>query len=77
VLGLYAALREVTGTGAEPTFAPARPGELQRVALDPSLARRMLGWRARTPLTEGLARTWGWVREQVGAGSVGTGSVGR
>jgi UDP-glucose 4-epimerase len=77
VLGLYAALREVTGTGAEPTFAPARPGELQRVALDPSLARRTLGWRARTPLTEGLARTWGWVREQVGAGSVGTGSVGR
>ncbi|HET7518701.1 MAG TPA: NAD-dependent epimerase/dehydratase family protein, partial [Actinomycetes bacterium] len=71
VLGLYEALVEVTGFGPEPTFAPARPGELRRVALDPSLAKRVLGWRATTPLPEGLARTWSWVFSQANAGSVG------
>ena len=71
VLELYQALRDVTGFGPEPTFAPERPGELRRVALDPSLAERHLGWRATTPLAEGLAATWSWVFAQANAGSVG------
>jgi UDP-glucose 4-epimerase len=41
----------------EPEFAPARPGELARSALDPAKAERMWGWRARTPLAEGLRTT--------------------
>ena len=71
VLRLYEALREVTGFGPEPTFAPARPGELRRSALDPSLADKLLGWRATTPLLDGLAMTWSWVFAQANAGSVG------
>jgi UDP-glucose 4-epimerase len=49
------------GYDDEPEFAPARPGELQRSALDPSKAERLWGWRARTPLDEGLRTTRGAV----------------
>ncbi|HJZ60850.1 MAG TPA: NAD-dependent epimerase/dehydratase family protein [Miltoncostaeaceae bacterium] len=43
--------------GGEPELEPARHGELQRSALDPRKAERLLGWRARTPLSEGLRAT--------------------
>jgi len=49
----------IAGLGAaDPEFEPARQGELQRSALDTSRAERVLGWRARTPLTEGLGATY-------------------
>jgi|SoiMethySBSTD1v2_1073268.scaffolds.fasta_scaffold189487_2 UDP-glucose 4-epimerase len=71
VLELYDALRAVSGLGGAPTFAPARPGELGRIALDCSAAGRVLGWRPRADLAAGLARTWAWASEEVNAGSVG------
>jgi UDP-glucose 4-epimerase len=64
VLDLHRECRRVSGSVAEPEFADARPGELLRSVLDPGLAERELGWRARRPLTEGLAQTWRWVKEQ-------------
>jgi UDP-glucose 4-epimerase len=71
VLDLYAGLREVAGFGGEPTFAPPRPGELGRIALDCAEAGRMLGWQAKVDLREGLSRTWAWAFQDVNAGSVG------
>ncbi|HEX8133213.1 MAG TPA: NAD-dependent epimerase/dehydratase family protein [Actinomycetes bacterium] len=71
VLELYAALREVAGFGDEPTFAPPRPGELGRIALDCAEAQRVLGWRATVDLHDGLRRTWAWAFQEVNAGSVG------
>jgi len=71
VLELYQALREVAGFGAEPAFAPARPGELARIALDCAQAGRVLGWRPKADLADGLARTWAWAFQEVNAGSVG------
>ena len=71
VLRLYELLRQVTGFGPEPSFAPPRPGELQRIALDPGRAERLLGWRAKVDLAEGLARTWAWAFQEVNSGSVG------
>jgi len=62
VVELYEALRRVAGSGGEPRFAPPRQGELGRVALDPALAGRVLGWTPRTPLEEGLRRTWAWAK---------------
>jgi UDP-glucose 4-epimerase len=41
--------------------APPRPGEVIRSAVDPSLAREVIGWEARVPLGEGLRRTLAWV----------------
>jgi UDP-glucose 4-epimerase len=71
VLELYAALREVTGFGPEPTFAPARTGELQRIGVDVRRAKEVLGWRATVDLPTGLARTWAWAFQLINAGSVG------
>jgi UDP-glucose 4-epimerase len=40
-----------------PRMAPARSGEVQRVALDSSRAKAELGWISRTALDDGLERT--------------------
>jgi UDP-glucose 4-epimerase len=45
----------------EPHMAPARPGEVQRSALDPRKSRDTLGFEARTALEDGLRRTLEWV----------------
>ena len=71
VLDLYATLREVTGFGPEPQFAPPRSGELQRIALDCGEAERVLRWQRNVAFADGLARTWEWAFQQVNAGSVG------
>jgi UDP-glucose 4-epimerase len=71
VLELYDALRGVAGFGGQPAFAPARPGELARIALNCAEAGRVLGWQAKTDLTDGLTRTWAWAFQEVNAGSVG------
>jgi UDP-glucose 4-epimerase len=57
VLELAARLGELAGKEFEPEFAPARTGEVQRIALDPGRAERELGWRAATGLEEGLRLT--------------------
>jgi UDP-glucose 4-epimerase len=58
VLELIERLRDLAGRGEfEGRMAPARPGEVQRIALDSSAAARELGWGARTGLDRGLALT--------------------
>ncbi len=58
VLELAAALKRLGGAESfEPEFAPARAGEVQRIALDASRAERELGWRASTDLNQGLRLT--------------------
>ncbi len=52
------------GAPDAPTFAPARPGELQAIALDGSAARRTLGWEPAVGLSDGLAETVSWVRSR-------------
>ena len=58
---LYDRVQRVAGVQQEPELADARPGELQRSVLDPSLAARELGWTAKHALDEGLAETWAWI----------------
>ncbi len=50
-------LIEGLGYEGEPEFLPARLGEVQRSALDPSMAARVWSWSAETPLEEGLRLT--------------------
>jgi UDP-glucose 4-epimerase len=59
VIELVDTLRELGGGGAafEPFFEPERPGEVRRIAIDPSRAREELGWEPRVELREGLDRT--------------------
>ena len=58
VLELVDVMRELSGGASfEPEFAPERPGEVQRIAIDPSRAHEELGWEAKMDLREGLRRT--------------------
>ncbi len=41
---------------------PARPGEIQRIYLDASRARQVLGWEPAVTFREGLRRTVEWTR---------------
>lgn len=59
---LVEALRPLTGYTGEVGYAPARPGEVYRIALNASRAREGLGWTPRTPLEEGLRQTVEWLR---------------
>ena len=43
-------------------YAMARPGEIQRSALDPARAMNHLGWQPWTDLEDGLRRTLDWFR---------------
>jgi UDP-glucose 4-epimerase len=58
VSALHRLCARAAGVDTQPQSAAERPGDLRRSVLDASLARRELGWRARTTLEEGVARTW-------------------
>ena len=55
---LLAMLQRGAGTDIEPELAPLREGELERSCMDPSHARRALGWEPQVPLEDGLASTY-------------------
>jgi UDP-glucose 4-epimerase len=58
VLELIENLGELGGSDSfEAEFAPPRPGEVQRIALDSGKAQRELDWRAGTGLESGLEST--------------------
>ena len=57
VLDIVDVLKQHAPNGFEPEHAPERPGEVQHIALDPSRARKELGWEAQVELDEGLKRT--------------------
>jgi len=52
---LYATMSAGAEVTQPPVYAPARPGELQRSALDPGRAAIHLGWKPWTLLPEGTA----------------------
>jgi UDP-glucose 4-epimerase len=58
VLELVAMLAEAAGRDVEPVHAPARTGEIGRVAIDPAAAGRELGWSPAVELGDGLGRTY-------------------
>jgi len=59
---LYTKLKELTGSRVDPVHAGARPGELQRIVVDPSKAGEVLGWSPSTSLEEGLKHTVAWFK---------------
>ena len=61
VLDLVDIIAAVAGRGIRPAFAAPRPGELQRSAVAPDRAAGELGWRASTPLAEGVRRVYQWI----------------
>jgi GDP-L-fucose synthase len=63
---LAAAVAEVVGFVGRLAFDPAKPEGAARRRLDTSLLAST-GWRAKTPLSEGLERTYRWWLSQVEA----------
>jgi UDP-glucose 4-epimerase len=61
---LHAACARIAGIENAPAHAGARLGDVNCSVLDASRAEEALGWRARVPLAEGLARTWAWMRQE-------------
>lgn len=59
---LYSRLAELTGTRFDPVHAAARPGELNRIVVDPSKAGQVLGWRPAVDLEDGLKQTVAWFK---------------
>jgi UDP-glucose 4-epimerase len=55
---LYSILAQAVGSSIEPELLPLREGELERSCMDISHAEQVLGWRARTPIEDGLAQTY-------------------
>jgi UDP-glucose 4-epimerase len=64
VQDLYDLCRRVAGAEVDAEPAPERPGELQRSVLDPTLAERVLGFRAERDLEQGLGETWAWISRE-------------
>lgn len=58
VMAIWNTLQEASGSSVEPELAPLREGELERSCMDPSRARRELGWEAQIPLEQGLRDTY-------------------
>ncbi|CAB4865288.1 unannotated protein [freshwater metagenome] len=54
---IYAAMADIASTTAAPTFAPARPGELDRSCLNIKRASDHLEWRPRTGFADGVQLT--------------------
>ncbi|MBI2866825.1 MAG: NAD-dependent epimerase/dehydratase family protein [Chloroflexi bacterium] len=61
---VYRVLAAATGYTKPPVYLPARPGDVYRIWLNCSLAKRELGWQAATPLEEGLRRTVEAIRKR-------------
>lgn len=64
---LYATLAAAAGVTRPAAYAPARPGELARSALDASRAGIHLGWRPWTTLRAGCEATLEWFRTRAEA----------
>jgi UDP-glucose 4-epimerase len=63
VLDIVNELNRILGTRIEPIFEAPRPGEVQRIYLDASRARAVLGWEPKVSFADGLARTVDWSRK--------------
>ncbi len=62
---LFRKLALLTDYKLAPNYGPARKGDVFRIALDNSRARRDLGWEPRMQLEEGLSLTIDYFREKV------------
>jgi UDP-glucose 4-epimerase len=65
VLDVVEQLAARIGWEGEPEWAPARPGDPRRSALDPGAAGRALGWQPWTRLDEGLGLTVDWLKARL------------
>lgn len=59
---IFELVRNAVGATVKPILTSKRPGEIDRICLDASLAKTELGWEPATSLEEGIARTVAFYR---------------
>jgi nucleoside-diphosphate-sugar epimerase len=64
LLEVVRSMQRITGCDLEPTFAPAREGDVRDSQADIFKARKLLGFEPATPFDQGLDRTVAWFRTQ-------------
>ena len=66
VLELVNAFEKVNGLKLNYKFAPRRAGDVTAIWADPSLANRVLGWKAERSVEDTLAAAWAWEKHIAG-----------
>jgi UDP-glucose-4-epimerase GalE len=66
---VIAMIEKVTGRKVPTRIAPRRAGDPAELVADPSLAERMLHWRARRSLEQIVSTAWKWAESRCTAGS--------
>jgi nucleoside-diphosphate-sugar epimerase len=61
-----ALLEEVSGRPLHVTYGPPQVGDMRRTKADTTRIETALGWRATTPLRDGLGAHWRWRSARVG-----------
>ena len=62
---IFELVRRTVGATVEPILASKRPGEIDRICLDASLAKAELGWEPTISLEEGISRTVAFYQAEV------------
>lgn len=63
---LFYALKEASGNkNIKEVHGPAKPGEQYRSVLSYNLAKEVLGWQPKTPINEGLIKTFEWFKNNL------------
>ncbi|MCX8147366.1 MAG: SDR family oxidoreductase [Candidatus Woesearchaeota archaeon] len=62
---IFRLIKEETGTKINARHIEAVPGEVKRVCLDISLAKKELNWIPKTDLREGIRKTVGWFNRKL------------
>ncbi len=70
VLELVRAFERATGRPIPLHFAPRRPGDVASNYADPSLAARVLGWKARLNIEDMCRDAWRWQAAQAGINDI-------
>jgi UDP-glucose 4-epimerase len=66
VNAVWRTLERIARSGLRAYREPARSGDVRWSVLDPTRARRVLGWSAGVGVDEGLQRTWEWFAARAG-----------
>lgn len=61
---LFALLSLFLSRPPEPIYGLPKAGEQRRSVIDPSYAKRTLGWEALVALEDGLGQTWEWFKKR-------------
>ena len=61
---LYKEMALAVGTDSNPEKGTERSGEIERSSLDPSLAEKILGWKPKTSLRDGIHSTLEWFESE-------------